>query len=324
MSRAILQHGARLEWAEVDVDEPGPGEVRIRVVASALNRADLAQRAGLYPPPPGASPILGLECAGFVEVAGDGVADWAPGDPVCALLVGGGFAERVVCPAAQLLAPPPGISLVEAATLPEVWATAWSNLVDLAGIAAGRQVLIHAGASGVGLAALQLSRLRGVRAFALAGTPLRQEVCRQFGAEATADRRGNWADSVRAWAPGGVSAILDPVGGSAFESNLSLLATDGTLVLIGLLGGPSSSIDLARLLVKRLTVRGSALRSRTPAEKGRILQGLSLEVWPAFADGRVIPTVDAALPITEVERGMAMLASNQVVGKIALVMPDAA
>jgi putative PIG3 family NAD(P)H quinone oxidoreductase len=318
--RAVVADGDRLVWGEAPIPEVGPGDVRIRVVAAACNRADLLQRAGAYPPPPGASPILGLECSGFVEEVGGAVTAHSPGDPVCALLAGGGFAEQVVCPAVQAVAPPRTVGLVEAATLPEVWATAWSNLVEIGGMAAGDRVVIHAGASGVGLAALQLARLRGARAFALAGDDDRQAACLRHGAEATADRHGAWAEAVRAWCPEGVSLVLDPVGGGALSDNVSLLRAGGILVVIGLLGGRTGTLDLGRVLVKRLRIVGSTLRSRPPAEKGAILASLARDVWPAFEAGTLAPTVDRVLPITEFEAAFDALASNSVVGKIALTV----
>jgi NADPH:quinone reductase-like Zn-dependent oxidoreductase len=246
---------------------------------------------------------------------------FAAGDRVCALLAGGGYAEQVVVPEGQVLPLPPGVGLVEAAALPEVWSTAWLNLAVEAGLNAGDRVIVHAGASGVGTACLQLARLREWRAFATAGSPEKLAACRRFGAEGVAGRHGDWAAVARHWAPDGVDAILDPVGGSYLEANVSLLARGGRLILIGLMGGTSGRLDLARMLGRRLRLIGSTLRSRPPAEKAEVMAALEREVWPAFGRGEVVPVIDRVVPIVDVEAAFAAVASDGTVGKVVLTVP---
>lgn len=314
---AILDSEGRLRWDETATPEPGPGEVRLWVVATAANRADLMQRAGRYPPPPGASPILGLECSGVVEALGPGVTEHQVGDQVCALLAGGGYAEYVVVPATHCLPVPSTLSVLEAAALPEVFATAWLNLRLEGELKAGERVLVHAGASGVGTAALQLCAAWGNPVFATVGSPDKEDRCRQLGAAATANRReGPWVGAVREW--GGADVILDPVGGSYLESNIEALRPRGRLVNIGLMGGAEGTLPLGRLLVKRLTIRGSVLRSRSLEEKNVVIEGLKREVWPLLESGAVHPVIDRTLPIGQAEEAHQALASNQTVGKVLL------
>ncbi|MEM8768511.1 MAG: NAD(P)H-quinone oxidoreductase, partial [Pseudomonadota bacterium] len=236
--KAIQVDGAKLLWAEVESPALGVGEVRIRAHASAINRADLVQRSGGYPPPPGASPILGLECAGEVLEVGEGVDRVKVGDPVCALLAGGGYAEEVVAPAGQVLPVPEGLDFTQAAALPEVFATAYLNLFMEAGLQNGERVLLHAGASGVGTAAIQLCKVRNVESFVTAGQGEKIDRCLALGASGGWNRHdGSFVDAVKAWAPEGVVVILDPVGGAYLSDNFAVLAVDGRLVIIGLMGG---------------------------------------------------------------------------------------
>jgi putative PIG3 family NAD(P)H quinone oxidoreductase len=310
--------GADLSWSEAPTPEPGPGQIRIRVRATAVNRADLMQHKGLYPPPPGASPILGLEAAGEVDAVGPG-ADWSVGDRVCALLSGGGYAEQVVCPAGHALPVPDELGYAEAAALPEVFATAWLNVWTEAGAQPGERVVLHAGASGVGTAAIQLCRALGNPCFVTVGSDEKLARCLELGAVAGANRKaGRWADAARAWAPQGVDVVLDPVGGGYLEDDLALLATGGRVVVIGLMGGRTASLDLGRLLVKRLRVIGSVLRSRSEGEKDRVVADLRRVVWPLIERGEVRPIVDRVVPITRVAEAFDAVAADRTFGKVVL------
>ncbi|MCB9796022.1 MAG: NAD(P)H-quinone oxidoreductase [Alphaproteobacteria bacterium] len=319
---AIHSDGA-LRWAETPTPAPGPGQVRVRVAATAVNRADLLQRRGLYPPPPGASPILGLECSGHVDAVGEGVSRWRPGDAVCALLAGGGYAEQVVCDARQCLPVPEGVGLIEAAALPEVFATAWLNLWQEGGLQPGERVLLHAGASGVGTAAVQLCRLMGNPCWVTLGSEAKLQRCMALGAEGGALRGERPFRERLMEQTGGESfdLILCPVGAAYLDDNQRMLAVGGRLVIIGLMGGARAELDLGRLLVKRQRVQGSVLRARPAAEKGAVLAGLEAAAWGAFADGRLAPVVAARFPIQEAEAAHALVASNQTVGKVLLVVP---
>ncbi len=318
---AIVHTPDALTWTEVPTPDPGPGEIRIRVRATAVNRADLLQRLGHYPPPPGASPILGLEAAGEVDAVGLG-AGWAVGDRVCALLSGGGYAERVVCPGSHALPILPGMTFEEAAALPEVLATAHLNLWGEGRLQAGERVLLHAGASGVGTAAIQLCRAFGNPCFVTAGADDKIARCIAIGAEGGANRRsGPWLAAVREWAPAGVHVILDPVGGGYLGDDLAALAPGGRIVVIGLMGGREAKVDLGRLLVKRLRIVGSVLRSRTDAEKTAIIHELAQDVWPLVARGEVKPIIDRILPIEEVEAAFLAVASDATFGKVVLTVP---
>lgn len=313
--RAIRSVDGTLRWVDFPTPEPGPGEVRIRVMATAVNRADLVQRSGKYPPPPGAPDTLGLECAGVIDAVGEGVTTRSVGDEVVALLAGGGYAEHVCCPAVHTLPRPAGFSWTEAAAVMEVFATAWLNLRLEARLRDGERVLVHAGASGVGTAALQLCRAWGCPAFATVGSEPKVERCRAFGAEATV-RHGGWLQAVKAWGP--VDVALCPVGGAYLPTNLQALRGRGRLVIIGLMGGREGTLPVGRLLVKRLSVVGSVLRSRSIEEKASIVEGVGREVWPLLASGEVGPVIDTVLPIEQAEEAHALLAANETVGKIVL------
>jgi putative PIG3 family NAD(P)H quinone oxidoreductase len=313
--------GHTLAWTEQADLHPAPGEIRIRVAAAGVNRADLIQRAGHYPPPPGASEILGLECAGVVDALGEGVDRWRIGEPVCALLSGGGYAEQVVCPADHALPVPAGMTMAQAAALPEVVATAWLNLYREAGLGAGESVLLHAGASGVGTAAIQLARLRGARCFVTAGSADKIARCVALGADGGHCRHdGDFVSAVQAWAPDGVDVILDPVGAAYLPDNQRILASGGRLVLIGLLGGRMGQVDLGRLLVKRQRLIGSTLRSRSDADKADIIAGIAAEVWPAVVAGTVVTIIETTMPVVEAEAAHRLLSSNTTTGKVVLTM----
>ncbi|MEY3213218.1 MAG: hypothetical protein RIT28_3699 [Pseudomonadota bacterium] len=303
---------------------PGPGELLLDVRASGVNRADLMQRAGLYPPPPGASPVLGLECAGVVIALGEGVKGFAVGDRVCALLAGGGYADRVVCDAQVCLPIPDGLGFVEGAAILEVFTTAWLNLKEEGALQPGERVLIWAAASGVGTAALQLCARWGNPVWAVASAP-KLKVCLELGAAGATDRRaGDVAGDLRAFTHGqGVDVILDPVGASALDTNLRALAAGGRLVLIGLMGGREAPIDLGRVLMKRLRVQGSTLRGRSAAEKGRLLHAMREALWPSFEDGALRVILDRVVPVAEVEQALAYVGSDASVGKVVLSWDDA-
>ena len=306
----------QLEWGAQPRPECDVGQIRIRVAAAGLNRADLLQRNGLYPPPPGVTPVLGLECSGVVSEVGAG-SRWRVGDRVCALLAGGGMAEEVVVDARHALPVPEGLSLHEAAVLPEVYATAWLNLFQLGGLKPGQKVLLHAGASGVGSAGIQLCKAFGNPCWVSVGSADRLAYCEALGAQGGVIR-GDSLDGLRDFAP--FDVILDPVGASYAELNLKLLGQDGRWVIIGLMGGRKAQLDLALLLGKRIQMIGSTLRSRDVESKAQLLADMEQQVWPLFAEGRLKPQLERSYPIADAEAAFADLASNQVQGKLVLVI----
>ncbi|CDF85466.1 hypothetical protein PKB_4137 [Pseudomonas knackmussii B13] len=308
----------RVEWGERPAPACAPGQIRIRVAAAGLNRADLLQKAGLYPPPPGASDILGLECAGVVSEAGAGVT-WQVGDRVCALLAGGGMAEEVVVDARHALPVPAGLSLAEVAALPEVYATAWLNLFQLGGLKPGEKVLLHAGASGVGSAGIQLCKAFGSPCWVSVGSADRLAYCEALGAEGGV-LRGDDLQSLRDFAP--FDLILDPVGANYAELNLQLLRQDGRWVVIGLMGGRKAELDLALLLGKRIQLTGSTLRSRDADFKAQLIAELGEKVWPLFASGQLKPQLERQFAAKEAELAFETLASNQVQGKVVLLVDE--
>lgn len=335
LSLSILESGGRpvkaitvhpddhsLGWEDVPDLEPGPGEVLVDVAATAVNRADLLQRRGLYPPPEGASEIMGLEMAGRVAGHGSAVDQkrWPVGARVCALLAGGGYAEQVVVPEDMLLEVPEGMPLERAAAVPEVFYTAYLNLVIEAGLEDGEVALIHAGASGVGTAAIQICRQWGARALATA-SGAKLEGLQELGLEAGFDRhQDDMFEQIRAHLGDetGVDVVLDPVAAGYLEPNLELMATGGRLVVIGLLGGLTAGLPLARLLRNRLRIIGSVLRSRSPEEKASITARFAREVWPHVCAGRMGPVIDRVLDIGEVEQAHGLLQRNETTGKVVL------
>ena len=298
----------------------GAGELRIRVAATAVNRADLLQRQGLYPPPPGASPILGLECAGEVVELGPGVAGWRVGERAMALLPGGGYAEQAVVDAGSALRVPASLSIEEAAAVPEVFLTAFLNLFELGALPARGTALVHGGGSGVGTAAIQLVRAAGGRAIVTAGSPEKCARCREIGADLAVDYRSDsFAERVREWTDGrGVDVVLDSIGAPYLAANLDSLALGGRLVLIGLMGGAKVELNLAVLLGKRLSVIGSTLRTRPIAEKAAIVAAF----WRRFGDDlaarRIRPIVDRVLPIEAVADAHRAMKASDHFGKIVL------
>lgn len=308
----------QLQWGAQPTPACDVGQIRIRVAAAGLNRADLLQRNGLYPPPPGVTEVLGLECAGVVSEVGPG-SRWRVGDRVCALLAGGGMAEEVVVDGRHALPVPEGLSLQQAAALPEVYATAWLNLFQLGRLQPGEKVLLHAGASGVGSAGIQLCKAFGNPCWVSVGSAERLAYCQALGAQGGAIR-GDSLDGLRDFAP--FDVILDPVGASYAELNLKLLGQDGRWVIIGLMGGRKAQLDLALLLGKRIQMIGSTLRSRDAESKALLLADLEQQVWPLFAEGRLQPQLERCYPIAEAEAAFEALASNQVQGKLVLVIDD--
>ena len=319
---AVEVDGDALVWREIDEQAVGPGEVRIAIRATAINRADLIQRTGGYPPPPGASHVMGLECAGVVAEIGEGVKRVAVGDEVCALLAGGGYASETVVPAGQVLKIPAGLSLIEAAALPEVFATAYLNLYMEAGLAKGEKVIVHAGASGVGTAAIQMLQASNNPCFVTASTENKIQRCIDLGAQAGHDRQtGGFLNAAQEWAQEGVDVILDPVGGKYLADNLAALRLNGRLVLIGLMGGAQTEINLGLLMMKRLRIVGSTLRARPIPEKAAVMDALARDVWPNIESGSIRPIIEAVFPITDVQAAHDLVAGNQTIGKVVMEIP---
>jgi putative PIG3 family NAD(P)H quinone oxidoreductase len=306
-----------------DVDDPvvGPGEVLLDVVATAVNRADVMQRRGSYPPPPGASPYLGLECSGRIAELGEGVTGWSVGDAVCALLSGGGYATRVAVPAGQLLPVPAGLTLEQAAALPEVACTVWSNVFSLAGLRAGEVLLVHGGTSGIGTMAVQLAARAGARVLCTVGSAEKASRAVELGAErAVLYRDEDFVAVVREVTGGaGADVVLDNMGAAYLPRNVEVLAVGGRLVVIGLQGGTRGELDLGALLAKRATVHATSLRARPPAEKAAIVAAVRQHVWPAVEAGQVRPVVDRVLPLDEAAQAHRVLESSAHIGKIVLV-----
>lgn len=306
------------QWQHCERPQPGPDEVLIKVAYSGMNRADLMQLAGHYPPPPGASQILGLEVSGTVVARGNNQQQLQLGDKVCALLDSGGYAEYVVVPANQVLPLPRGIELAAAAGICEVFATAWYNIYGIAAAQPGERILVHAAASGVGQAVLQLAQQRGNPTFATAGSDEKLAVAKQLGAEQTWNRlQGDFVDAVKNW--GGADIILDPVAGEYIGWNQQVLNQDGRLVVIGLMGGREAQLDAGRLLMKRQRIIGSTLRSQPNTVKARIMADLYSEVWPLFEQRKISPSIDAIVPVDEVANAFARLRANANAGKLILV-----
>jgi putative PIG3 family NAD(P)H quinone oxidoreductase len=301
---------------------PGPGELLIAVVAAGVNRPDTMQRQGGYPPPPGASDLPGLEVAGTVAALGEGVEGWATGDRVCALVAGGGYATRCVAPAPQCLPVPGPLSLVEAAALPETFFTVWTNVFERGRLVGGETLLVHGGSSGIGTTAIQLAVARGARALATAGSDEKCRACEALGAARAINyRTEDFVDVVERVTEGrGVDVVLDMVGGDYFPRNLESLAVEGRLVQIALLGGGRSTVDLGRVLRRRLTVTGSTLRPRTVAQKGAIAGALRHEVWPLLEAGRVAPVIHATFPLADAAGAHSLMETSAHIGKIVLTV----
>ncbi|ONK12896.1 NAD(P)H-quinone oxidoreductase [Streptomyces sp. MP131-18] len=306
-----------LVWAEVEDPVAGPGEVLIDVAAAGVNRADVLQRQGHYDPPPGASPYPGLECAGRVAAVGEGAGPWRVGEEVCALLAGGGYAERVAVPAGQLLPLPAGCDPVTAAGLPEVACTVWSTVFMGAGLAPGETLLVHGGASGIGTMAVQLGKAVGARVAVTAGSERKLARCRELGADVLINyREQDFAEELS----GGADVILDIVGAKYLARNVRALAPGGRLVIIGFQGGVRAEFDLRQLLARRASVSAASLRARPPGEKAEIVAQVRTHVWPMLADGRVRPVVDRRLPLSEAAQAHRAMEAGEHVGKIVLTV----
>lgn len=314
-----------LVWAEVDDPQPGPGEVLVDVAASAVNRADVLQRQGRYPPPPDAPPYPGLECSGRIAAVGTDVTDWTVGDEVCALLSGGGYAERVAVPVGQLLPIPAGVELVVAAALPEVTCTVWSNVAMLAGLRAGETLLVHGGSSGIGTMAIQLGVALGARVAVTAGSTAKLAACRALGAEIAVNYRDeDFVAVVKAATDGrGADVVLDNMGAKYLTRNVDVLAADGRLVVIGMQGGTTAEVDLSVLLRKRASVSATTLRGRPATgagSKAEIVAAVREHVWPLIEAGRVRPVVDQVVPMAQAARAHELLEASGHIGKILLAV----
>lgn len=324
MHAIVVAEDGVLTWREVPDLTPGEGEVLIRVHTAGVNRADLLQAAGKYPPPPGASDILGLEVSGTIAAVGPGVSDWTVGEQVCALLAGGGYAEYVAVPAGQVMPIPAGVSLAHAAGLPEVACTVWSNLVMTAHLSAGELLLIHGGASGIGTHAIQVARQLGARVAVTAGSAEKLRLCADLGAEIAINYRDeDFVERVRA--VGGADVILDIIGAKYLDRNVDALGYDGRLVIIGMQGGVKAELNIGKLLNKRGAIIATALRARPvsgPAGKSEIVDAVVADVWPMVADGRVRPIIGAEFGIQDAAEAHEVLASGGVSGKVLLRVAD--
>lgn len=309
-----------LHVGEAPVPELGPGDLRIRVAAAGVNRADLLQRQGLYPPPPGASPLLGLECAGEVAEVGASVEDWKVGERVMALLSGGGYAEEVVVDAGSAMRVPESLSLEEAAAVPEVFLTVFLNAFQLGTLPDGGALLVHGGGSGIGTAAIQLGRLASARVIVTAGSVEKCERCLALGADVAVNYRSeDFLEAVKKATDGaGVDVVLDSIGAPYLERNLKSLAVGGRLVIIGLMGGAGTEIGLGPLLVRRLQVIGSTLRARPAAEKAALVRGFVERFGPHLSDGRLRPIVDRVLPLESAGEAHRAMKASEHFGKIVL------
>ncbi|WP_028810633.1 NAD(P)H-quinone oxidoreductase [Streptomyces flavidovirens] len=309
-----------LVWAQVPDPVPGEGEVLVEVVASAVNRADLLQRQGFYDPPPGSSPYPGLECSGRIAALGPGVSGWSVGDEVCALLTGGGYAEKVVVPAGQLLPVPGGMDLVTAASLPETTSTVWSNVFMIAHLRPGETLLLHGGASGIGTMAIQLAKAVGARVAVTAGSPQKLARCAELGADILIDyREQDFVQELRKATDGaGADVILDIIGAKYLDRNVKALAVNGRLAIIGMQGGVKGEINLSALMKKRAAITATTLRARPLGEKAAIVSAVREHVWPLISTGRVRPVVDRVVPMAEAAEAHRALEAGDHVGKILL------
>ena len=312
-----------LQWLRVPDPVPGPGEVVIEVAASGVNRADLMQRQGFYPPPPGAPPYPGLECSGRVRAVGGEVAGWRPGDEVCALLSGGGYAEQVAVPHGQLLPVPGGVDVTTAAAFPEATCTVYSNVFQLAGLAEGEMLLVHGGGSGIGTMAIQLGKAFGARVACTAGSPRKLARCRELGADVAIDYRTEDFVTAVLEATGGAGAdvILDIMGASYLARNLNALATGGRLVVIGRQGGSRAELDLGVLQAKRASLHATTLRARPAHEKAAVVAAVRDNVWPLIGAGKVTAVIDRELPMSQAAQAHRVMAASEHVGKI-LLLPN--
>lgn len=306
-----------LALTERPIPQPGPGEVLLKIAYAGVNRPDVLQRAGLYAPPPTASDLPGLEASGTIAAVGEGVADWAEGDEVCALLPGGGYADYALTPAAHCLRVPAGMGLREAACLPETFFTVWSNVFQRGGLKAGERFLVHGGSSGIGTTAIQLANTLGARVFATAGSDEKCAACVKLGAEKAINYRSeDFVDVMRA--EGGANLILDMVGGDYIKRNVKALADDGRLVQIAFLQGPQVEFNFAQVMMRRLTITGSTLRPQSDLAKARIAESLAENVWPLLDAGRVAPVMDSEFTLEEAVQAHQRMESSGHIGKIVM------
>jgi putative PIG3 family NAD(P)H quinone oxidoreductase len=309
-----------LQWSEVPDPQLADGEVLIRVTASAVNRADLLQRQGFYPPPPGASEYPGLECSGVIEQVGSGVSGWTIGDECCALLAGGGYAELVAVPAGQVMPLPDGIDLLTAAALPEVACTVWSNLMDTARLKPGETVLLHGGGSGIGTFAIQFGHAIGAHVAVTAGSTAKLERCAELGADILINyREQDFVEQIKAATDGrGADVILDNMGAEYLSRNISALASNGRIAVIGMQGGVKAELDLGKLMATRGSVAATSLRARPTQDKARICTAVVEQVWPLVADGRIKPIIDRILPMSDAAEAHQIVTDSDHVGKVLL------
>ncbi|MFD5516732.1 NAD(P)H-quinone oxidoreductase [Streptomyces sp. NPDC127066] len=312
-----------LVWDEVPDPVPAEGEVLVEVVASAVNRADLLQRQGLYNPPPGASRYPGLECSGRIAAVGPGVLDWSVGDEVCALLSGGGYAQRVAVPVGQLLPVPGGLDVLQAAALPEVTCTVWSNVFMVAHLRPGETLLVHGGSSGIGTMAIQLAKAVGAKVAVTAGTKEKLDFCAELGADILINyREQDFVEEIeRATSGAGADVILDNMGAKYLDRNVRALAVNGRLAIIGMQGGIKAELNIAALLSKRAAVSATSLRARPLSEKAAIVAAVREHVWPLIDSGHVRPVVDRELPMSDAAGAHRVLEESSHIGKVLLVAP---
>ena len=316
--KAIVITENKLNWVDNEDPDCKDNEVIIKVKATAVNRADLAQRVGLYPAPPGASEILGLECSGIIQEIGRNVVNRKVGDEVVALLAGGGYAEYVSCPEVQTLPLPKNINLSDGAAIPEVFATCWLNLFMEGNLKKGEKVLFHAGASGIGTAGIQLCNIFQCESYITAGSEEKVEFCIDLGSNAGTVRLENSFKSFKDHCPSGLDIILDPVGANYFEENLNNLAIDGRLIIIGILGGVNGKINIGNLLMKRQKIIGSTIRSRSIEIKGKVMNALYENIWDHFEKKIIKPIIYKKLPIREADQAHKIMENNNNIGKIIL------
>ncbi|MGV0871736.1 NAD(P)H-quinone oxidoreductase [Mycolicibacterium sp. XJ879] len=326
MHAVLAETENRLTWQEIPDIEAASGEVLVKVHTAGVNRADLLQAAGKYPPPPGASEILGLEVSGTIAALGDGVTGWSVGQQVCALLAGGGYAEYVAVPAGQVMPVPDGVSLHHAAGLPEVACTVWSNVVMTAGLRSGQLMLVHGGGSGIGTHAVQVGRALGCRVAVTAGSRNKLDLCAELGAEITINYRDeDFVERIRAESDVGADVILDIIGAAYLDRNVDALAPDGRLMIIGMQGGAKGELNIAKLLGKRGGVIATALRARPVTGRGSksdIVTEVVANLWPLVESGQVRPIIGAEFPITQAQAAHEMLSSGDVAGKVLLRVED--
>lgn len=323
MRAIVAESPEQLSWQDVADVSAGPGEVLVKVTAAGVNRADVLQAAGKYPPPPGASETIGMEVSGVVAEVGDDVTEWSVGQEVCALLAGGGYAEYVAVPAGQVLPIPSGVDLVDAAGLPEVACTVWSNLVLTAGLRAGQLLLAHGGASGIGTHAIQIARALGARVAVTAGSSEKLDFCRELGADITVNYHDEDFVARLRDETNGADVILDIMGAAYLDRNIDALAPDGQLVIIGMQGGVKAELNIGKLLAKRARVIGTTLRGRPTTganSKSEIVRAVTASVWPMVADGRVRPIIGARLPIRQAGEAHRQLVAGKVTGKVVLTV----